>query len=897
MSLWRQILYGIRKLIFRRDHDQQLADEVQHYFEEAVKEKIARGISENQALKQVRLELGNPLSARESVREYGWENHLEIFFTDLRLTFRRLRKNPSFTITSVLTLALGIGATTTIFSVVNKVLIQPLPFTQSDRLVALTHTAPGVGMKVMEQISPSLYFTYLEHNQTLEGIGLWNIRTQTVTELMEPEEVTVLAVTHLFLPILNVNPLFGRAFTPADDDARNAKSVLLTFDYWQSHFGSAQDVVGKNITLDGNSYEIRGVLPSSFRFMDQKFSLLSPLQFRRDAVHLGDFSHRGIGRLKPGITLEQANTDIRRMIPLASRIFPPSPGFNSTMLADAKVAPVLMPLKDNLIGNTGDMLWILMTTISIVLLIACTNIANLLLVRSEGRYQEFIVRKALGESSGRLACELFMESISLGIMGGFIGLVIAYAALQTLTASGISNLPRLEEIYLDIHSVVFSICIAILSGISFGLIPVWRYAKPNISLGLRGSGRTQSQNRDQQRTRSILIVCQVALALILLISSGLMVRTSWELSNIDPGFKNPNQLQTFRISIPHSQVQEREKVLRMQNDILDRISLIPGVTSVAFSSQLPLEGGVEDPVYAEDYVHSINEMPGVRRHKGISPEFFSTIGAKIIEGRDISWEDIYTQKQVAIITENFARELWQTPALALGKRLRNNFDEDWSEVIGIVSDLHDDGMNQAPPQVAYWPTMRKYSAKSPPNITRNVSYLIRSDRTNSSTFIQELRQAVAAVNPNLPIANISTLGEVYSRSMAKTTFATILLIIAGSLSLILGVIGIYGVIAYSVSQRIREIGIRVALGAPLKNVAGIFVRYGIILCGVGTFIGLIASFFLSRLMHSLLFGVSATDLATYFFATLCLFLASLAASYIPARRAAKVDPAVTLRAE
>lgn len=898
MSILRQIKYGLHKLIHSRRSDQDVAEEVEHFFDQAIAEKEALGIPREEAQRVVYREFGNQTSAKEAVREYGWEDRIETLFTDIRFALRRLKNNVGFSTTCVLTLALGIGATTTIFSLVNGILIQPLPYPDSERLVALTHTAHGVGVDDMKEMSPSLYFTYREENQTFEDIALWTLENPTVSGLREPEEVTALFTTNRLLPLLHVTPVLGRSFSELNNDDRQPKTVILTHGYWESHYGRAHDVLGQIILVDGEAHEIIGVLPASFTFMDKRFSILLPLSFRRSSVHLGDFSFRGIGRLKPGVTIEQANSDIRRMLPIAATIFPPSPGFNSTMLEDAKIAPNLKPLKEDLTGNISNALFVLMGALTFVFLIACANVTNLLLVRAEGRQQELFLRKALGASINRIARELLVESILLGLMGGAVGLLLAYPALQIFIHADITQLPRVQEISIDSVVLIFTITISLLAGISFGLVPVWRYAKPGFFTGF-GKSRTHGQSKDQKMAHSILIVTQFALALILLIGAGLMLRTSQSLLRLNPGFSEPQQLQVFRISIPNQQVQDRTKVLRMQNDILDRISEISGVSSAAFINHAPFNRGKggDDPLYAEDRDYPSNVIPPLRRFKAISPGFFSTIGSRFMAGRDLTWKDIYSHQQVALISENLAKELWGSSESAIGKRIRSDYDEDWFEIIGVVSNLHDDGMEHAAPSIIYRPILCKYSQSAEPNIHRNVSYLIRSSRTNSTTFIHDLRQAVAAVNPDLPLANISTLEETYSKSMAQTSFTMVLMIVAGSMSLILGVIGIYGVISYSVSQRIREIGIRIALGAPTGNITKIFVRNGILLSGAGIFLGLIASFSLTHLMQSLLFGVSISDPATYIFASTSLLLAAFLASYLPAQRAAKVNPSETLRAE
>jgi putative ABC transport system permease protein len=719
-----------------------------------------------------------------------------------------------------------------------------------------------------------------------------------VTGTAEPEEVPVLQVTNRLLPILEVQPALGRRFAPADDDPKNPRTVMLSDGYWKSRFGGYRSVIGSNIIIDGNPREVIGVLPPSFQFMDRKFSLVLPLRFNRSEVHLGNFSHQGVARLKGGVSLEQANADIGRMLPMASKLFPPPSGYSAKMFDDARIGPNLRFLKEDLVGDIGNTLWVLMGTVGMVLLIACANVANLLLVRADGRQQELAIRAALGAGWGRIARELLLESLLLGLAGGALGLGLAYGALRMLTASAIANLPRVAAISIDARVLGFTLGISLAAGLIFGLIPVFKYARPHLSDALRSGGRSLSQSKDRHRARSILIVVQVALALVLLISSGLMIRTFQALRHVDPGFTAAPEVQTLRISIPGSQVKEPDRVTRMEEAILRRIETIAGVSSVGITSAVPMSGeNSNDPIYAEDRAYREGSIPPVRRFVWISPGYFSAMGTRMIAGRDLSWTEIYNLIPVAIISENMARELWQDPRAAVGKRIRATLKDDWCEVIGVVADMRDDGVNQKAPATVYWPLLQKNFEGDGISLRRSVAFVIRTPRAGSTGFLQEVRQSIWRVNSNLPLANVNTLGTLYDRSLARTSFTLVLLAIAGAMALLLGVIGIYGVISYSVAQRTREIGIRLALGAPLQEITGMFVRHGLILSGIGAVCGLAAALALTRLMKSLLFEVSPADPLTYLSVSGGLILAAMLASYLPARKATRVDPVDALRAE
>ncbi|MEP6540273.1 MAG: ABC transporter permease, partial [Bryobacteraceae bacterium] len=801
-----------------------------------------------------------------------------------------------FTVISLLTLAIGIGANSAIFSVINGVLLKPLPFPHSEQLVALWQTAPGVNIKDLD-MAPSLYFVYADESRVFQDVSMWNEGTVSVTGLAEPEEVPVISITNRLLPILGVNPALGRAFTVKDDDPKSPGTLMLTHGYWKSRFGADPSVLGRRILVEGEAVEVVGVLPESFQFMDLKPSLVLPLRFDRNKVHLGNFSYRGVARLKPGVSLEQANADVGRMLPMATTRFPPPPGYTAKLFDDARIGPNLRFLKADLIGDIGNTLWVLMGTMGIVLLIACANVANLLLVRADGRQQELAIRAALGAGWGRIARELLLESMLLGIIGGALGIGLAYIAIQTLAASGLAHLPRIENISIDLSVLAFTVGVSLAAGLVFGLIPVFKYASPHLSMALRSGGRSQSHSKDRHRARSILVVVQVALAVVLLVSSGLMIRTFQALRHVDPGFSGAGQVQTLRISIPSTQVKEQDLVTRMQQEMLNGIAALSGVQSVALVNSLPMVGSSNDPVYAEGRAYPEGTIPPIRRFKHVSPGYFSTVGTRMIAGRDLTWAETYNRAPIALISENMARELWTDPRAAVGKRIRATTKDDWREIIGVVADLRDNGVDQKAPTIVYWPLLLKNFEGTPLEVRRSVAFAIRTPRAGSMSLQKEVQQVIGGINPNLPVANIRTLETIYDRSLARTSFTLVMLAIAGAMALLLGVIGIYGVISYSVSQRTREIGIRLALGAQLREVTGMFVRHGLVLSGIGAVCGLAAALLLTRLMKSILFDVSPADPLTYVSVSAGLILAAMLASYLPARKAAAVDPSEALRAE
>jgi predicted permease len=818
----------------------------------------------------------------------------------LRQIVRRLGRTPMFTAITLITLAVAIGANTVIFSVVDGVLIKALPYPDPDRLIGVWYSAPGVGIKDAN-MAAFLYFIGREQNKTLEDIGVYNGDSLNVTGIGEPEHISGVDVTSGTLPILRVKPVLGRVFTRNDDSPGTPATVMLSYGYWQRKFGSDPGAVGRMITLDGKPRQIIGVLPKGFQFMDYDDpAVVIPMQWDRSKTHLGNFSYEALARLKPGVTMEQASTDLNRLIPVSIHSFPAPDGFSIKLFENVGLTTNLRPLKKDVIGDIGNVLWVLTGSLAMVLLIACANVANLLLVRVEGRRQELAIRNALGAGRGRIAGDLLFESLILGFLGGAIGLGLAYGALRLLVAMAPTGLPRIHEIGINVPVLLFTLGLALLTSLLIGSIPVMRYAKANSNLTLREGGRGQSQSREQHRTRNALVVLQVALALVLLICSGLMIRTFNAMMHVDPGFSSPDSLQTFRIYIPETTVPEKEsaRLLRMEQGIRDKLAALPGVRSVAFGSTVPMNGwSSNDLIYAQDRAYAEGQLPPIRRFKFISPGFFSTIGTRMIVGRDFTWDETYLKTPVAIISENFAREYWHDPANAIGKRIRESSKSDWREIVGVVADVHDDGVSEKAPTSVYWPVLMSAFEGDAERTQRNIALVIRSPRAGSQAFMTEVQQAVWSTDSNLPLADVRTLGYLYTRSMARTSFTLIMLCVAGGMALLLGIVGIYGVISYSVSQRTREIGIRMALGAQRQTITGMFVWHGLLLTGIGVAFGLVASFITMRLMSSLLFDVSPVDPLTYGAITVLIAVIAYVACYLPSRKAASVEPVHALRAE
>src|SRR5580658_2532428 len=884
----KRILSLFRNLFRKRAVEQALDDELRSSIEVLTEEKMKQGLSQSAARRDALMEIGGIEQVKEGVRVVRAGRFVEDLARDIRYSLRQLRRNPGFTAVAVLTLAIGIGATTAIFSVINGVLLQPLPYSHQGRLVEVGLDLPGIN-QFNWPLSPPEYFTFREQGRTFEDIGLYytgfggNLYSANVTGLGRPEHVPALGVTDGVLPILEVTPLLGRSFTRADDEPGSSDVVMITYGYWHSKFGGDRSVIGKTMDVDGKPSTIIGVLPQRFRFLDMtNLDILLPLRPRTQR----GYNYFAVARLKPGVTLAAANADVARMIRMQMELFPEAAKF----FKEARIGPNLQPLKQYVIGDVGKVLWVLMGGISLVLLIACANVANLLSVRVEGRQHELSIRAALGGSRGRIAGGLFLESLMLAVIGGALGLLFAYGGLRILIALAPSDLPRLNDIGIDGPVLLFTLGITIFAGLLFGLMPALRYAGVRTGTGLRETGRSVSASRKRQRARGALVVVQVGLALVLLVSSGLMIRTFEAVTHVQPGFTAPAQVETFHVHFPPEMMKTPERLLRLDQAILDKIGAIPGVSSADFSGAVPMDAGAEsDPVLVKDHMLQ-GQLPPARKSFWVSPGFFNTMGIPIVAGRDLTWNDLLSKHPVALVSENLAREYWQNPSDALGKQIGGS-PEAWRQIVGVVGNVHDDGTSQEAPATVYWPIPDADVFLGGP------AFAIRSASAGTQSLVNEVQRAVWSVDPDLPLYQVHTLDYYYTKSMARTSFTLVMLALAGGMALLLGIVGLYGVIAYSVSQRTHEIGIRMALGAQKRDVLKLVVNGGMGLTVIGVGVGVAGALALTRFLSNLLYGVKPTDPLTFVVVSLVLTGVALLACYIPARRATKADPIVALRYE
>lgn len=882
-------LYSVRR---RGAVEAGLEEEIRFHIEQQTEKNVHAGMAPDEARRQALIRFGAPQAARESVRDEFRAAGLEDVVRDVRYAARALRRAPGFTMAATLTLALGIAATTATFSVLNGVVLRPLPYSNQARLVDLVHTA-GTGSTRISG-SPAVYFGYRDHGRVFDAVGHWDSDNSpvTITGIAQPETVPSVEITHEVLTMLDATPIAGRRFTPRDDVPGAPPTVMISYSYWQRRFGGAGGL-GQTLVVDGVAREIIGVLPHTFRFFGYQADVFYPLQLDRSAAIFPAGDGRGVALLKEGVTLEQANADVARIIPILDREFPGGDA------AEMRFAPGLTWLKHRVVGDLDDTLWLLMGTIGLLLSIACANVANLVLVRTQARASELAVRSALGAGWAALARVVSAESVLLALLGGAAGLALAYVSLPFLLSFASGDLPQIMTVSIDRTVVAVTLAATLLSALVFAWLPLFHFARPRRfgALALPGDGRSVTAGRESRRTRNLLIVTQVALALVLLVGAGLMARTFQTLRALDPGFREPESVQTFHLTIPaavlgdaaQSADDARLRTVALQRQVVDRLKTIPGVAEAGFSSSndgLPLDGdGRTGPIHFEGRAAGPGLTSSVEQHV-VSPGFFETLRTRLVAGRAFEWIDI-ERRGVVLVSENLARAEWGSPQAAVGRRIAVDDEGPWFEIVGVMGDFRQYSLDAPPPRTVIFPAVAR-------NAT--ATFVVRSDRAGTVPFLEDVRGAVGSVNASLAPADMRTLGDIYTQSMARTSMTLILLTTTGAIALLLGVIGVYGMVSYAVGQQRREISIRLALGAAHRDVRRAFVRDALVLVTTGVLSGLAAATALTRFMASQLFGVSPLDVPTHVTVALALVAAAGLASYLSARRASALDPAEVLKA-
>jgi putative ABC transport system permease protein len=819
---------------------------------------------------------------------------------DVRVGLRIMRRTPGITGVALLTIALGIGATTAVFSLVSGILLKALPYPDSDRLIAVWNTLPGVGFEQFAQ-SAALHFTYEDQARTLESIGLWSPGGATVTGRGEASIEQGVWVTHGIMEALGMQPVVGRRFTPADDASTAPATVMLGYRYWQEAFGGESDVIGRTLQIDGAAREIIGVTRPGRFLSDYDPALYLPLAIDRSTTEAGHFSYMSLARLAPGVTLEQAVADMTRLVPVHVEAFPGP--FAEKDLEESRLAPLVWPLKNDVLGNIGPRLWVIFGAAVLVLLIAVANVANLVLVQAEARGREVAVRTAMGAGRGRLAQQLLVEGTTLGVLGGLLGVGLAYAGLEVIRSTSPGDLPRLNEVSLDPAVLLFTLGLSVLTGIVFGLFPLLRNRGGDLVSALKDGGG--GSGRVRHGLRNGLAVAQISVALVLLVGSGLMVRSLQKLRSVDPGFSRSGTVLTLRIGIPSDEIRDVQEVARTHELIGARLSELPGVFSVGLTSKLPMSGGqYMDPIYFEGESRAEGTPPDVLQQTWVGPGYFTTLGIPLLAGRYLNAADAADRRMVIVLSKAVAVEHWGSPAEAIGKRISDGAvpgASGWREIVGVVGDVRDAGITQEPPGIVYWPLVTP-SPMEPVDAgalyaPRAVSYAVRGEGVGTPGFLREVREAIASVNPNLPAGSVQTLDAIVARGAARTSFMLVMLGIAAGVAFVLGVVGVYGVVSYLVSRRTRELGLRIALGAHPRAVVRLVLSHGLMLSVWGVGLGLVAAFWMSRVVGAFLFGVDPTDPLTFAVAACSLVPITLLACFIPARRATHIDPSRALRLE
>ena len=816
------------------------------------------------------------------------------FLAQLRLFCRRAVANPGFTFISMATLAIGVGANVAIFAVVSAVLLRPLPLPDSERLVILRHAAPGLAQLDELPMSDALYFLYAEESRTLESVAAYRDEQASFTGPENPQRVGATRVTASFFDVLRTPPRLGRSFTAEDDRPGAAPVVVLSDGLWTTRFGADPGTVGRVVDLDGESVEVVGVMPPGFAFSESEVDLWRPIGLDRENVQLGSFGIQGVARIADGATLGQVQAELDAMLSNLTDVFPDEGA--APIMASAGFRPLVDRAREAVVGDIEPTLWILLGAVGFLLLIACANVANLFLVRSEARHGEVAIRAALGESRGRLAGSVLVESLTLGVAGGLLALPLALLAVRLLVRFGPRELPRLDEISIDAAVLFFGLSVSVVGGLLFGLLPALRAgavaAAGHMTVGARGA----SVGRERQIARRGLVVMQIALALTLLVGSGLAVRSFQRLAAVDPGF-DPVDVLAFGLALPARDYPSPGARLNFHRQMVDRLRVLPGVVDASATSIVPLSGEMSGSGHTiEGRPLADGEVPPIFMTKRVAPGYFDALRIELIEGSVFDRLDGERDAPVVVVSRSLARTYWPGES-ALGKGVRLGGPpvgegEEWSRIVGVVDDVHEIALHEDPPEMAYYPLPGVIGGEGVPAMMR---YLVRAP--NAAALSGAVREAVRGLDPTLPIAGLETLETRVGRARGERAFVMVLLAVAAGLALLLGSVGLYGVVSYMVAQRRREIAIRMAVGAQVADVQRLVLTEAGVLAVVGAALGVGSAVVLTRRIQALLFETSPLDPVVFVAVSMLLIGVCLLASWLPARRAARLDPVTALRAE
>jgi predicted permease len=820
----------------------------------------------------------------------------------VRLALRALRTNPSFTAIAVLTLAIGIGAAVAIFAVVDSILLRPLPYGHPEQLVGSWLDMPPLSLSKTQQ-SPGTYFTFKRFAHTISGIAMYQDGSADIADpkgVAEPEHVSAGYMTANMIPLLEVSPTIGRTFTDDEDLPKGRPVVIISDGLWRTRFGADPHVLGRTLDVNGVSHEIVGVMPKTFRFPSADAELWLPLGLDPSIPPEGGFSYNAIARLKPGVTIEQAQRDFTNVLPRILDIQPMfAPGVTTQMVLDqAKPHPVITPMRDDIVGDIAGTLWIVAATAGLLLLVAIANVANLLLVRADGRQRELAVRAALGAGRSRVLAYFFTESAVLAAIAGALGLLVAEIGVRALVNAGPAELPRLAEVSVNGTVVLFTLVVSALVALACSMIPALRFGRTELASTLREGGRGGTAGRARHRVRGALVAAQIALALVVLAGSGLLMRSFQRLHEVRPGW-NPDHLATLWLSLPRARYHSAGEVVGFYARLTERVAQLPGVRSVGLSSRLPLEGHGEDnnPIWVEGDASAATRIPPLQFFITTDGNFFRTMDIPLLAGRTFLPIDGRQQSNEAIVNQVTAQRFWHdsTGAQAIGKRFRTLPNGPWYTVVGVVRGVRDSSLQAPPAMTVYFPEVTPADTVFN-EFSRQMGLVVRTTG-DPAMITRPVQQVIHELDPTLPTFDVRPMTDVVRGSLAQLSFTMLIIGVAAVVTLLLGAIGLYGVIAYIVSLRTREIGVRMALGASPRSVARMVTRQGIALTAVGIVVGLALFALVARFIRSLLFGVAPSDPVTLVIVSLVLIAIAALASWIPARRAAHVDPMEALRAE
>ena len=884
---WMDGLFGKRK------REKELEEEVRSHLKLSAQERVERGVDEGEATSAARREFGNVELVKETTRDaWGWR-FLDRPAQDLRFGLRMIVKSPGFAAVAILTLALGIGANTALFSVVNAVLLNPLPYPDPDQLVTLAESKPNFDSG---SISFPNFRDWRKDNRTFSMMGISRSYSYSLTGRGEAEQVDAEFVSSDYLTLLGVKPVIGRLFEEGEDEIGASPIVLIGEGFWNRKFGAARDILGQGLTLDGRTFTIVGVVPASFKLQVGSFRAsdvyapigqwTNPLLPNR-AAGLG---FHGVGRLRPSVTIQQARADMKRVTGALTAAYPD---------ADTGIGATLMPLKEQMVGHVRPLLLVLLAAVGFVLLIACVNVANLLMARSTGRTREFAVRAALGADRARIVRQLLTESTVLALAGGGLGLFLAASGTDVALRNLPSALPRANEIGLDFRVLLFTMAVSLLCGILFGLVPALRISRPNLQETLKEGGRGSGGGK--HRAQGVFVVAEMALALVLLIAAGLMIRSLSALWSVNPGFDSHNVL-SFGVALAPSPKDTSPDAIREKlREVQSRLASTPGVKAASLSwGALPLAGDDEDLFYLEGQPKpaSANDMSWAISYV-VQEDYLKVMGIPLQRGRFLAAQDNERSPHVIVIDDFFARKFFgdQDP---VGKRVILDNKGGVAEIVGVVGHVKQWGLDSDDKQSLraqlYFPFMQLPDAAMQPSSWSGTGVLVRFEG-NAQAVATAIRSGLRQMSGEQVMYGVQTMEEVIAETLATRRVSMIVLGVFAALALGLASVGIYGVISYLVGQRTHEIGVRIALGAKQSDVIGLVLREGMKMTAIGVVLGLITAAGLTRLMANLLFGVSATDPLTFVGVAVVLTLVATTACYVPARRAMRVDPIVALRYE